>query len=765
VSAARTIFLACLVALAVPASAQQAVNPIHPAFAPLTAVGKPAARPEDVSAEKTCGACHDARWIANHSGHGEGRARATCIQCHVDGGRLDLGPGRVGSDGRLVREAIRIGTPSAASCARCHGVVADGHAAIALPPELERVPTGGRTWSLTLGEGAIVSPQRMSSAFLNLEGKESLASPWDVHAAKLVDCVACHYATNNPSRADAKKARLAYVTMDPRRTSTAEFLVRPDHRLAEPDCRACHDAQKTHGFLPYRERHMQVLACESCHAQGPMGPAAEMIDATVATAAGGPVVRYRNVERVAGDPLNASTVRPLRPLLVMRPRKDGALRLTPVNIVSRWRWISRLDGAEVPYELVARAFGDGVRPDTQVLAALDANRDGRLEEVELRLDTPAKVDTVAARLRALGVAEPAIDGVLEPHVLAHGLPARDRALRECAECHGPRERFSDTFAIAGYVPGGVPPRPPDGGGRVELAGIIVPTSGGGLELRRDPGATPGGLHVLGLSRQAWTNRLGFLLFAAVALGVAAHGLLRVVTRRRRSGRVDAHEGEEKEYVFGRYERLWHWTMAGSGVLLIATGVVIHNAGWSRPFELATVITVHNAAALVLMVNAFLSLFHHLTTAAIRHFIPHPHGLLERVLDHVQYQSRGIFHGDPHPHHPGHKLNPLQQVTYLGLLNVLFPLQMVTGVLIWAVGHWPSFGAAIGGLRVVAPLHNLGAWLFLAFFVLHAYLVTTGPTLGEHLRSMITGYRSVPADDDAPATSGVDEPTMKTALGA
>ena len=53
--------------------------------------------------------------------------------------------------------------------------------------------------AITLGEGAMVAPQRMADSFLNLEGKAGLASPWDVHAAKLVDCVGCHYAANNPA--------------------------------------------------------------------------------------------------------------------------------------------------------------------------------------------------------------------------------------------------------------------------------------------------------------------------------------------------------------------------------------------------------------------------------------------------------------------------------------------------------------------------------------------------------------------------------------
>jgi thiosulfate reductase cytochrome b subunit len=254
--------------------------------------------------------------------------------------------------------------------------------------------------------------------------------------------------------------------------------------------------------------------------------------------------------------------------------------------------------------------------------------------------------------------------------------------------------------------------------------------------------------VLGHSRQAWTNRLGFLLFLAVVLGVALHGGARLYLRllvRRRHPAGEAHAPAGREYVFGRYERLWHWTMAAAGVALMATGVVVHNAGWAGARALTLAVNVHNVAAVVLLVNAGLSLFHHLVTRAIRQFIPHPHGLLQRALEHLDYQSRGIFIGDPHPHHPGHKLNPLQQVTYLSLLGVLFPLQIATGLLVWAVGLWPQLAAAIGGLALVAPVHNLGAWLFLSFFVLHTYLVTTGPELGEHLRSMVTGFRSVPAD--------------------
>lgn len=732
----RALSLALALAAATTARAQQPVNPIHPTFAPLDEGGRKVQSGAQVSADRTCGGCHDAGYIASHSGHASGSARATCIQCHVDGGRLDLRPETLDESGMLRRDAIRIGTPRAANCGACHGLLSDSAGRVLVPPDFEAAGEGGRTFMLTQGEGAIVSPEHMSDSFLNLVGKAGLSTPWDVHAAKLVDCVACHFAANNPARVDAKQAALRYLVADPRRPSTAEFLVRPDHRFAEQGCRGCHDPLRAHEFLPYRARHMEVLACPSCHLSAPRGPALEMIDATVATPEGRPVARYRNVERATGETLNTSPVRAFRPLLVERADGDGAVRLIPVNPVGRWRWISRADGTEIPFERVAKVF---LAEGGQVVGALDSNGDGKLDGDELRLDSEAKVQAIAGRLRALGVVDPAIEGSLTAFPLAHGVTSREGALRDCAECHAPSSRLADAFLIASYLPGGEPPKPKENG-RIQLAGTLARTPSGGLELRRDPHWAPGRTHVLGHSREGWSNAAGFAIFVAVAAGVAVHAFARLATRKRRGAAV--HRGPEvRNYAFSRYERFWHWTMAFSGIALIATGLEIHNSGRHWLMELATAVSVHNVLAAVLMANAAMALGYHLATRAIRNFIPEPRGLLGRILEHMEYMSRGIFLGQQHPSNPaGKKLNPLQQITYLALLNLLFPLQIATGLLIWAVGHWPDVARAVGGLTVVAPLHNLGAWLFLSFLVLHVYLVTTGRTLGEHLKAMITGYQ-------------------------
>jgi thiosulfate reductase cytochrome b subunit len=746
-----TILAAALAALAAPAAWAQPVNPIHPVFAPLDALGHKVARAEEVSPDATCGACHDATYIAAHSGHASPSSQATCVQCHLSSGELEVRADRLDAEGRLPREAIRIGTPRAANCAACHGLIVGAEGAVVFPSELEGPPTpGGRSFSLTLGEGAVVSPQRMADAFVDLAGKAELTAPWDIHAAKLVDCVACHYAANNPARVDAKHTTLRYLISDPRRQSTAEFLVRPDHRLSEETCRSCHEPMKAHEFLPYRSRHMTVLSCQACHLAAPAGPAVELYDATVVTAAGGPAVRWRNVERRPGDTLSSATVRRFQPLLAERVETDGVRRIVPVNPVSTYRWVSGPDRAEVPWAQVTLAFKDGSAYAPPVLERFDANRDGQLDAQELRIDSPAKRLLVVDRLRGLGVLDPVIEGTLRAYPLAHGVPSREQALKDCEACHSKASRLSGDYLVAGYLPGGEPPRP-DERSRVELSGLLAPGTDGSLWLQRAPGAPRGALYVLGSTRQELTNTLGFATFLLVFLGVLAHGLTRWLTRARRA----AHPHSAplvRTYAFGRYERLWHWTMALSGALLIATGLEIHR-GDSWLLDLPRAISLHNVFAMVLMVNASLSLFHHVVTRAIRNFIPDSAGLLKRVVANLTYQSRGIFFGVPEPSNaPGQKLNPVQQLTYLALLNVLFPLQIVTGLLIWAAGRWPEVAAALGGLSFVAPLHNAGSWLFLSFFVLHVYLVTTGRTPSEHLESMITGYRHVEVDAAEPQRS-------------
>ena len=84
---------------------------------------------------------------------------------------------------------------------------------------------------------------------------------------------------------------------------------------------------------------------------------------------------------------------------------------------------------------------------------------------------------------------------------------------------------------------------------------------------------------------------------------------------------------------------------------------------------------------------------------------------------------------------------MQQITYLAILNILLPAQVITGVLIWGMQEWPQLASSLGGLPVLAPIHTMLAWAFSAFIVMHVYLTTTGETPLAGIKSMVSGWET------------------------
>jgi thiosulfate reductase cytochrome b subunit len=760
--------LGCLLALTIGSgltprgsSAQVDANPIHPSFPVLDKEGKLVFETKrDFSSRRTCGACHDADYIEQHTSHPRPPDAIDCIDCHL--GRADSKnvtdhngsdqPARSASPGEALtkdnrwaldekgwakRESLRIRAPESNQCGTCHGMVDTGQKPLAISPEIDHSvwrKDNYTPYSLTLGTGAIVSGQKISDSLLNLENKEELIFPWDVHAARLVQCRECHASINNPQHIATKRKSLSYLRVDPRNPSLAQYLKRPDHQLTQSDCRTCHDPSAVHDFLPYKTRHFRALSCQACHIAVLRGPAYQTVDETVVLRSGQRPISYRNMSRAPGQPINAAYLGGYQPLLVPVRSADGFTRFTPYNLITRWNWV---DGARrrVPPEVVSKAYLEGDHYAKSVLELLDTDGNGTLDTGEQRLDTDRKVKTIAGRLAALGVGSPVIVGTVESTAIAHGVTDISQTERDCAACHRGKSRLSSPFAVSPYVPdrASVVWKQHDG---LAVAGTFFRDASGKLQFL--PGTGRFDFHVFGLSRQQASDRLGMILFTLVVLGCLAHGLGRVITRARRK-KTD--HGGEPVYVYSIYDRIWHWTMALSVAVLLVTGFRIHLGGSWAMLNMASAVTIHNVAAAILAINAFLTLFYHLTNNAIQKYIPSTGKLIGRLTAQVDYYLRGIFTGAVNPAEktPKRRLNPLQQLTYLALFNILLPWQIVTGIAISAIAYWPSLDAFVGGLTVVAPLHNLGSWFFLCFFVLHHYLITTGASIGAELKAMVTGY--------------------------
>jgi thiosulfate reductase cytochrome b subunit len=233
--------------------------------------------------------------------------------------------------------------------------------------------------------------------------------------------------------------------------------------------------------------------------------------------------------------------------------------------------------------------------------------------------------------------------------------------------------------------------------------------------------------------------------------------------------------DAKQPLYSLHERIWHWIQAVALILLLLTGFAIHYpARFTLLGDMARAVSWHSGIGLFLILNAFLGLFYHLTAEKYHHYLPRMDDFSEGAIRQARFYLYGIFKGEPHPYEADarHKLNPLQKLTYLALLNILLPFQIVTGALMWGVNRWPETFVRAGGLKVLAPAHTLGSYLFASFLIAHLYLSTTGKTPLGLLRAMITGWEepeegrrfaeeiretskgapeSAPPEDGAPAT--------------
>jgi thiosulfate reductase cytochrome b subunit len=205
------------------------------------------------------------------------------------------------------------------------------------------------------------------------------------------------------------------------------------------------------------------------------------------------------------------------------------------------------------------------------------------------------------------------------------------------------------------------------------------------------------------------------------------------------------------YMYSRYERGWHWLQASTIVVLVITGLEIHAPDVFHITGFETAVMVHRTLGFLLIANAFLGLLYHLMSGEIRQYFSSSRDFVPLAARQASFYMKGIFRGQPHPFEkrPERKLNPLQRVVYVAILNVLLPLQVITGLLLWGAHRWPDTVGSIGGLATLAAVHTAGAWIFLTFMTAHVYLITAGRTPLSNLQAMIMGWEQT-EPEPAPA---------------
>jgi thiosulfate reductase cytochrome b subunit len=199
--------------------------------------------------------------------------------------------------------------------------------------------------------------------------------------------------------------------------------------------------------------------------------------------------------------------------------------------------------------------------------------------------------------------------------------------------------------------------------------------------------------------------------------------------------------KNKIYIYKAFERFWHWTQAVLIFFLAVTGFEIH--GSLTFFGYQNAVIYHNIAAYSFIVLIVFAVFWHFTTGEWKQYLP----TIKNMKAQINYYLFGIFKNAPHPTKKTvlSKLNPLQKIVYFALKILVIPTMVISGLL-YMFYRYPQKGAVegmnIGSVEVIALFHTAGAFLLLAFIIVHLYLITTGTTITSNLKAMITGYEEL-----------------------
>jgi thiosulfate reductase cytochrome b subunit len=199
---------------------------------------------------------------------------------------------------------------------------------------------------------------------------------------------------------------------------------------------------------------------------------------------------------------------------------------------------------------------------------------------------------------------------------------------------------------------------------------------------------------------------------------------------------------ERIFLLPLWIRIWHWSNALLIIVLMITGISLHFADPQLPLvEFSLAARIHDIAGIALLIVYGLFFVANLVTGNWWQYVPKPPGILERCKVQARWYMWGIFKGEPHPYRVSEEanFNAMQALAYWGLMYIVMPVMLLTGVVFLIPELAPDRFFGFDGLLPIAILHYLTGAVILMFMIAHIYLGTTGKTATSMFKTMIHGW--------------------------
>ncbi|TRX71914.1 cytochrome b/b6 domain-containing protein [Carboxylicivirga sp. M1479] len=199
---------------------------------------------------------------------------------------------------------------------------------------------------------------------------------------------------------------------------------------------------------------------------------------------------------------------------------------------------------------------------------------------------------------------------------------------------------------------------------------------------------------------------------------------------------------DKLYLYPVWIRIWHIFNAVFFLVLLLSGISMQYASpdfMLMPFDVA--VTSHNVAGIGISIAYFIYLIGFVFTSNKKHYKIECKGLIGQLITQMRYYLFGVFKGEesPYPSTEESKFNPLQKVTYVGVLFVLFPVLIFTGLPLMFPEVIIDDFFGIGGTLLTALVHASAGFFASLFLVIHLYFATMGASFSSNFKSIINGY--------------------------
>jgi hypothetical protein len=436
------------------------------------------------------------------------------------------------ADGTVRPEILGLSDPALENCALCHGFTA--RSATTIQPIQHADIMRGTEKAGWIYNGAKIS----ATVSPNVVGREAMDYPWDVHAAASLICVDCHFSPNNPGRmiqADPEK----HLSYRPRGQNIAGYLRKPDHNFARGNippetvnvtrhftmrgCADCHEAEKTHAFLPYKKRHFRALACQTCHIPAVHFWAYRSDEWAFLMDTGTSRITFRGINGSIVDP--EAQVTGFFPAYIPTRDRNGNLQIRPTNLITGVYWWDAAKDRPVFTWQVQKALFESRDPDGTWIYRPEVpkafgDEDGFIDLPQAVYDSPEKIALVKGLLKEhAGIENAELRIEVVPWAMSHSIVGKGQATRDCIACHGSNSILHRPLDLDDALPEGVPAyysgsqRP-----------VVERTSNGPVFDNRELLAP---FYIIGSSRVAWIEWVGWLSVLGALLFVLVHGTLRI----------------------------------------------------------------------------------------------------------------------------------------------------------------------------------------------------------------------------------------------